>query len=144
MSYGVGRRHSSDPVLLWLWCGPAAAAPIQPLAWEPPYTAGAALKQNIVYLVWSLPVFPPPSHCPLQPLSSPVLLPLMCSPPVQGKHTRSSHLGKSLLVLQRSVCVLSSKRKKGPCHSLGRSVSLCFCFLVFCFFIFLFFGFLGP
>ena len=24
-----------DPVLLWLWCRPAAAAPVGPLAWEP-------------------------------------------------------------------------------------------------------------
>ena len=26
-----------DLVLPWLWCRPAAAAPIPPLAWEPPY-----------------------------------------------------------------------------------------------------------
>ena len=25
-----------DPVLLWLWCRPAAIAPIRPLAWELP------------------------------------------------------------------------------------------------------------
>ena len=31
-----------DPVLLW--CRPAATAPIQPLAWEPPYALGVALK----------------------------------------------------------------------------------------------------
>ena len=41
MSYGVGRRHSSDPALLWLWRRPVATAPIRPLAWEPPYAAGA-------------------------------------------------------------------------------------------------------
>ena len=35
-----------DPALLWLWCSPAAGAPIQPLAWEPPYAAGAALKRT--------------------------------------------------------------------------------------------------
>ena len=29
--------YGSDPVLLWLWCGLVATAPIQPLAWEPPY-----------------------------------------------------------------------------------------------------------
>ena len=46
MSYGVGRRRGSDPTLLWLWRGPAAAAPIRPLAWEPPYVAGAALKRQ--------------------------------------------------------------------------------------------------
>ena len=32
-----------DPVLLWLWCRPAATAPIRPLAWESPYAAGVAL-----------------------------------------------------------------------------------------------------
>ena len=30
------------PALLWLWCRLAATAPIGPLAWEPPYAAGAA------------------------------------------------------------------------------------------------------
>ena len=30
---------------LWLWCRPAAMAPIWPLAWEPPYALGAALKR---------------------------------------------------------------------------------------------------
>ena len=34
-----------DPGLLWLWCRPAAIAPIRPLAWEPPYATGAALKK---------------------------------------------------------------------------------------------------
>ena len=33
-------------VRLWLWRRPAAAAPIQPLAWERPYAAGAALKKK--------------------------------------------------------------------------------------------------
>ena len=46
MSCGVGRRHGLDPVLLWLWCRPAAVAPIQCLAWEPPYAAGVALKKQ--------------------------------------------------------------------------------------------------
>ena len=40
MSCGVGRRRGSDLALLWL----AATAPIRPLALEPPYAAGAALK----------------------------------------------------------------------------------------------------
>ena len=46
MHNGVGRRLSSDPVLLLLWCGLGAAAPIGSLAWEPPYAAGAALKRQ--------------------------------------------------------------------------------------------------
>ena len=33
-----------DPMLLWLWWGLAAVTPIRPLAWEPPYAAGVALK----------------------------------------------------------------------------------------------------
>ena len=45
MSRGVGRRHGSDPERLWLWCRSAATAPIQPLAWEPSYAAGAALEK---------------------------------------------------------------------------------------------------
>ena len=44
MSGGVGRRQSLDPELLWLWCRPAATAPVQPLAWEPPHAVGAALE----------------------------------------------------------------------------------------------------
>ena len=37
LSCGIGRRCGSDPAWLWLWCRPVAAAPIGPLAWEPPY-----------------------------------------------------------------------------------------------------------
>ena len=46
MSCGVGQRFSSDPALLWLWYKLAATGPIRPLAWEPPYAAGAALKRQ--------------------------------------------------------------------------------------------------
>ena len=46
MSCGVGCRCGSDPALLWLWPRPVATAPIGPLAWEPPYAAGAALKRQ--------------------------------------------------------------------------------------------------
>ena len=35
-----------DPELLWLWCRPRATAPIGPLAWEPPYATGMALKDK--------------------------------------------------------------------------------------------------
>jgi len=42
VSCGVGCRRGSDPALLWLWRRPVATAPIRPLAWEPPYAAGAA------------------------------------------------------------------------------------------------------
>ena len=46
MSCGVGHRHSSDPKLPWLWCRPVATALIQPLAWEPAYAVGVALKRQ--------------------------------------------------------------------------------------------------
>ena len=45
MSCGVGHRCGLDLVLLWLWCRPVVTALIQPLAWEPPYAMGAALKR---------------------------------------------------------------------------------------------------
>ena len=45
-SCGVGGRRGSDLVLLWLWRRLAATAPIQSLAWKPPYAAGAALKRQ--------------------------------------------------------------------------------------------------
>ena len=46
MSCGVDRRCGSDPALLWLWWRLAATAQIGSLAWEPPYTAGAALERQ--------------------------------------------------------------------------------------------------
>ena len=45
MSCGIGHRRVSDPALLWLWHRLAAAAPIRPLAWEPPYATGAAQEK---------------------------------------------------------------------------------------------------
>ena len=44
MSCGLGRKGGLDPELLWLWLWSAAIALIQPLAWEPPYAVGMALK----------------------------------------------------------------------------------------------------
>ena len=44
MSRGVGHRFRLGPALLWLWRRPAATAPIGPLAWQPPYAVGTALK----------------------------------------------------------------------------------------------------
>ena len=44
MNCGIGHRHSLDPA--WLWCMPAAAAPIQTLAWELPYAADVVLKRK--------------------------------------------------------------------------------------------------
>ena len=48
VSCGVGCRHGSDPMLLWLWRRLVATAlirPLRPLAWEPPYATGADLEK---------------------------------------------------------------------------------------------------
>ena len=45
MSCGAGRRQGLDLAVLWLWPRPAAAAPMSPLGWEPPYATSAALKK---------------------------------------------------------------------------------------------------
>ena len=46
VSCGVGHRHGLDQVLLWLCYRLAAAAPIQPLAWELLCAAGVALTRK--------------------------------------------------------------------------------------------------
>jgi len=52
MSCGVGHRRSLDLTLLWLWHRPAAVAQIRPLAWDPLYAAGVALKkQKIIKII---------------------------------------------------------------------------------------------
>ena len=45
MSCGIGHRCSLDLSLLWLWGRLVATALIRPLAWDPPYAEGAALKK---------------------------------------------------------------------------------------------------
>ena len=50
MSCGVGHRCSSDPEVRWLRYGPAAVAPIRPLAWEPPYATDVTLQSKIYIL----------------------------------------------------------------------------------------------
>ena len=46
MSCGVSCSRGLDPTMLWLLRAPKAVAWIQPLAWEPPYALGAALKKQ--------------------------------------------------------------------------------------------------
>ena len=46
MSCGIGHRRGLDLALLWLWYRPAAAAQIGPLAGEPPYAKGTALRRQ--------------------------------------------------------------------------------------------------
>ena len=46
VSCGVGFRRGSDPALLWPWCRLVATALVRPLAWEPSYAVGMALKRK--------------------------------------------------------------------------------------------------
>ena len=46
MSCGIGCRCGSYPVLLYLWCRLEAVTLIGPLALEPPYATGVALKSK--------------------------------------------------------------------------------------------------
>ena len=46
MSCGISPIHVLDPMLHWLWCRPAAVAPIQLLAWELPHAPGETLKSK--------------------------------------------------------------------------------------------------
>ena len=46
VSCTVVHRCGLDPTLRWLWCRLAIAAPIGPLAWEPSYATGVALKKK--------------------------------------------------------------------------------------------------
>ena len=60
MSCGVGRRRSQDLAWLWLWCRLVATAPIQPLAWKPPYVTGTApppKKKGSLFLHGWVPLF---------------------------------------------------------------------------------------
>ena len=41
-------QEVKDLALLWLWRRPAETALKRPLAWEPPYAVGAALKRQKV------------------------------------------------------------------------------------------------
>ena len=45
MSCGVGQTWLGSDIA-GLWCRPVAVAPIQPLAWEPQYAMGVALKRQ--------------------------------------------------------------------------------------------------
>ena len=46
MDGGVSHRWWLNLALLWLWCRLVTVALIQPLAWELPYAATAALKKK--------------------------------------------------------------------------------------------------
>ena len=69
MGCGVGCMCNLDPMLLWLWCKPAATALIQPLAWEPPYATSVAKQKNPVHIVlsYSLITYFPSIHPSIHP-----------------------------------------------------------------------------
>ena len=55
-------------MLLWLWCGLAAVAPIGTLAWEPLYAMSVALKSYIYIYISLMALEAPQGLCTL-PLS---------------------------------------------------------------------------
>ena len=46
MSCGIGHRYISDLALWWLWHWQVATVLTGPLAWEPPYVMGIALRRQ--------------------------------------------------------------------------------------------------
>ena len=52
VSFGVGRGTAWIWPLLWLWQRPATTALIRPLAQEPLYASGVALKRKKKILNW--------------------------------------------------------------------------------------------
>ena len=71
-SCGIGHRHGSDCMGLWLWCRPADAAPIQTLTQALPYASCVAIKRKKEKLPFltisardsSTPLSPPPPPLP--------------------------------------------------------------------------------
>ena len=54
-------RFGFDPMLLCLWR--RLEPPIRPLAWEPPYAVGVALKSKKNKKDWDLEIRSPNEHC---------------------------------------------------------------------------------
>ena len=120
MSCGVGRRCSSNLALLWLWCRPAASAPIWPLAWEPPYVAlkrqiNKWVKINHLQLS-SFPVFPSPWE---EKFSSSSSSSFLCQ---HLQHMEGPRLGVEselqLLTNSRALATLDPSSIYNLCHSL--------------------------
>ena len=64
MSCGVGHRCGLNLVLLWHGHRPAAVALIRPLAWEPQYATGAALKGQKIKKKKKTPIQVESQPCP--------------------------------------------------------------------------------
>ena len=94
MSCGIGRSCGLDPELLWLWYRLAAAAPIQPLAWEPPYAMRAALNR------------PPPKKSESGNLKNIML----CE--------RRHKLNESIYMNHAAWCIHNHRRQTGGCQGL--------------------------
>ena len=79
-----------DLALLWLWCRLVATAPIRPLAWEPLYAVGGALKKKkkkkSTVCTFSLPVMLAHTECILTSLLKDLSI-------IFGKLPGTPHLG---------------------------------------------------
>ena len=81
----MGHRLCSDLASLWLWCRPAAIAPIGPVTWESLYAVGAALekrqkKRETEFRLWPACLYGGTSLIPSLAhwVKDPVLLKLRC------------------------------------------------------------------
>ena len=102
MSCGVGHSRGSDLALLWLWRRLVAIALIQPLTWEPPCVAGAALKRpkkkkKKKIRLWISASVPSHSRDPLQ--NSLSFYPLVVCPSTAWTSTQTRVLSAEMLVL---------------------------------------------
>ena len=98
-------RHRSYPSLLWLWRRPAAAAPVQPLAWELTYAPGVALKRKKKKRRFQPQRHPELSTC-RELCWSPPTCPCAPSPATPSNHDRCCQEGRkcSLMISETEQC----------------------------------------
>ena len=88
VGYDIHCLCGSDLALLWLWCRPAPAAPLRPLAWELPYAVGDEDFRVYKLVNW--------------PLDCGELVKERVQPPTTHKFISSGHISHSSLL---SECV---------------------------------------
>ena len=92
-----------DPVWLWLWCRPAAIAPIRPLAWEPSHAMGAALEKTEKKQVEFLTL---PWHVPPSPLACSSLRISRCDLDSAPQEARSASTESLLVFLMKPFALV--------------------------------------
>ena len=118
-----------DPTLLWLWCRPAATAPIQPLAWELPYAVGAVLKRQkkekeVEALEWWTKLASHPSSSSSYLMLSPFISLSFSSPHVRCKSAKKwcPCVNRHVDELLQECLGASSPQVQMSCVMTGRNV----------------------